>query len=473
MKTLQKPFILTIFGASGDLAKLKIFPSIFSLAEKKLLPKNFYIVGYARSKKDRENFQREFLYSIIEAHGKKKGFSAALVEQLISHVYYFSGQYDQKEDFVAYRKYLSDITKGKVGSMPHIAYFSVPPFVFHPIIENLALARKSKSEDIRIVLEKPFGDDEESAQKLFHFISQYFQDKQIYLLDHYLGKPGVQSILSLRHANSILNMLLKGREIATIQMSALEDFGVEERIGYFDEVGIMKDMFQSHLTQILAMITMSIPLTETAESFQREKYAILSALKFSPKKDHIYLGQYKGYRDLEGVKKGSNTETFMSVKIKIDRESWYGVPIFIRTGKKIDRKITYVVIEFKKMKFQKHLEPNRLIIELQPDQKIHFKLLNKHGHSIDHHEVSPSESIACGEDKCLPEHATLLLDVLNKDKLHFLSFLEVLAAWRITDSILGFIKRSKMTPESYEHGTPSPQKSEQIFHKQGEGWFEI
>ena len=283
----------------------------------------------------------------------------------------------------------------------------------------------------------------------------------------------MQSILSLRHSNSILNNLLKGKEIASIQITATEDIGVADRIGYFDAVGIIKDMFQSHLTQLLAMITMSIPLTETAESFQREKYAILSALKFSPKKENIFLGQYAGYKKLKGVPKNSQTETFMSAKFKIDRESWYGVPIFIRTGKRLARRATYIVIEFEKMPFQKELEPNRLILELAPDERIHFRLINKHGQATKYISVTAAESIACTDESCLPEHSALLLDVFHKEKLHFLSFAEIIAAWRITDSLLNFIKRSKLPIETYPDGVPSPKGSLRIFRKPGEKWFEL
>lgn len=469
-KNSQKPFILTIFGASGDLAKLKLFPALLALENHGDLPAEFYIIGYARSKKTEKEFREEFIESLKESKNGKS-LSAKTAKKLAEHVFYFSGQYDSREDFVRYRAFVTEKTNGK--NIPHLAYFSVPPFVFQPILENLGKTRKRKKEDLRIILEKPFGNDEKSAQKLFHFISRYFHYDQVYLLDHYLGKMGVQSILSLRHNNAILNMLLKGSEIATIQIHALENIGVAERVGYFESVGIIKDMFQSHLTQILAMITMSIPLTEKAESFQREKFAILSALKFSPKADNIFLGQYEGYKKLEGVSTKSKTETFMSVKLKIDRESWYGVPIFIRTGKRLKKKATYIVIEFRKMKFQKSLRPNRLILELQPNEQIHFKLINRYHEHEEYFDVAPAQSIACHGDNCLPEHALLLLDVLQKERLHFLSFPEILAAWKITDSILGFVERNNIPVEKYTDGITSPKGSARVFSKPGEDWYEI
>ncbi len=471
-KPCKKPFLLTIFGASGDLAKLKLFPAIYALAERKLLPEDFFIVGYSRTKKRRDEFQKEFLFSVVESVGKNENFSTKILDSLVSHVHYFSGEYQDKADFEKYRTFIKNLV-GSSANIPHLAYFSVPPSVFEPIIRNLAETRVNKNEDLRIILEKPFGEDEESAKRLFNLISQFYREEQVYLLDHYLGKRSVQSILSLRHSNSILNMLLKGREISTIQITAVEDIGIRDRVGYFDTVGIIKDMFQSHLTQILAMITMSIPISEDAESFQREKYAILSALKFAPDPDNIFLGQYKSYKKLDGVKKDSKTETFMSAKIKIDRESWYGVPIFIRTGKQLQRKATYIVVEFKKMRFQKDMEPNRLILELQPNEKIHFQLSHAFGGEKTAQVIAPFASIGCPPEGCVPEHSTLLLDVLHEEKLHFLSFAEIIAAWRITDSILQYIAGKNIPVEEYEDGILCPEGSYRNFQKEGETWFEI
>lgn len=479
LEKIKNPFVLTLFGASGDLAKLKLFPALFSLAAQKRLPKDFLIVGYARSKKTRQEFQQEFLKSIEKACKKEDNtipFCEKTTKELLEHVHYFSGTYTSKDDFEKYRDKLSEYVCTSKIEFPktHVAYFSVPPSVFQPIVQNLALTRKHKHEDIRIVLEKPFGEDEESAKKLFHFISRYFTEDQFFLLDHYLGKTGVQSILALRHNNAILNMLLKGNNIASIQITAHETVGIEDRAGYFENVGIIRDMFQSHLTQILAMITMSIPITADAKSFHREKYAILSALDFSSRVENLYLEQYEGYKDIEGIAQDSKTETYFAAKLKIDRESWYGVPIFVRTGKRMKEKKTTVVIEFKKLPFQKKMEPNRLVLELQPYEMIHIKLLNQYGKSSEYHEIGTRESIACRGEECLPEHATLLLDVIKNERLHFLSFPEIIASWSITDKILGFIKRhKKVKVQTYLPGIICPEEIKNIFRKKEEYWFEV
>lgn len=476
---IENPFVLTIFGASGDLAKLKIFPALFALAQQKRLPKDFLIVGFARSGLSQEEFREQFAESAKKAcqSGKVEfPYCQETIDELTKHVFYFSGKYDRFADFKLYFEYLRDLAHEQKIELPkmHITYFSVPPMVFQPIIHNIAEARDSAEDDIRIVLEKPFGEDEASATELFHFLSRYFREDQVYLLDHYLGKAAVQSILALRHNNAILNLLLKGREIASIQITAHEAVGVEDRAGYFDSAGIIKDMFQSHLVQILAMMTMSIPITADAYSLHREKQAILSALDFSPRPENIFRAQHEGYTDIKGVSPRSQTETYFAVKLKIDRESWYGVPIFIRTGKRLKKKNTLVVVEFKRLAFQKsNTAPNRLIFELQPEEMIHVKLLNQYGQSSEYHEIATRESIACRGNDCLPEHARLLLDIFKNERVNFLSFPEIIAGWRITDKILNFIRDKEIPLKTYPTDVDAPEGIEHIFRQKDEIWYEM
>jgi glucose-6-phosphate 1-dehydrogenase len=466
---VKEPFIFTIFGASGDLAKLKLFPALYSLMEQRRMPEEFYIVGFARSKKNQDQFKKEFEKSITLKHGKK--VNKDILTKLLKHVYYFSGQYDQQDDFWTYRSYLKELS-GK-NSLMHLAYFSVPPTVFPTIVKNLGESRHSSNEDLRLIIEKPFGNDCASATELFHFIARYFREEQIYLLDHYLGKTSVQSLLHLRHSNRILNLMMKGPVISNIQITASEEIGVGSRAGYFDQVGTLKDMFQSHLLQILSLITMSIPITNDYSSLHREKESILSALKFpQPAKKNIVLGQYEGYRDEQGVAKNSHTNTFFALRLFIDRESWFKVPIYIRSGKKLHEKHTYVVIEIEKFEFQpKNEEPNRLIFELQPDEKVNIRLVNPASGMPQ--DVMTSESIACTGEGCLPEHGGLLLDVIRENRLHFLSFPEVIANWKITDSILNSIARQKIPLEKYKEGTMGPKAHEKLTAMDGFTWFDI
>ncbi len=455
---IKQPFNLLIFGASGDLAKLKIFPSLYSMAKQNRLPDNFKIIGYARTKMSDKQFRDQFKESITAKYGEN--LNKTLLNKLLKRVHYFAGQYDHFEDFKNLKAELKQLNKNQ--KVTTIAYFSVPPVVFKPIIENLGKT-KEKKEDLRLIIEKPFGEDTKSATELFHFVARYFDEEEVFLLDHYLGKTGVQSILALRHSNRILNMMMKGPEISNIQITAQETVGVTTRAGYFDQVGTIKDMVQSHLLQILALISMSIPIIDDADSLHQEKYNILSALKFIPSKNNIVTGQYKSYKKEKGVPNNSQTETFAALRLFVNRESWYKVPIYLRTGKKLSKKHTYIVVEIKKFAFQgKDEDPNLLIIELQPNEKISIRLINKYGANEEHHQVFTSDSIACEGDDCMPEHALLLLDVIHKRRIHFLSFNEIIATWQLTDKIIDFIKRHKIKPEKYEDGSEGPSRQHKI-----------
>ena len=386
----QKKFVLVIFGASGDLAKLKLFPAIYSLAKQGRFEKDFHIVGFARSKKTQSQFKREFQKSIKDKF--KKEVNNKVLQDLTNKVSYFQGQYKDVKDYKKLQEYLTELTGSKKTTK--LAYFSVPPSAFKDIIQNLGESKNSNKEDIRLIIEKPFGEDTESAKDLLHFVVRYFDEDQIYLLDHYLGKAAVQSILNLRHSNRLLNMMMKGTEVANIQITAAEKIGVTSRAGYFDQVGTLKDMIQSHLLQILGLIALSIPVSGEHESLQRERTNILSSLRFNESAKNIVLGQYASYKKEKDVPQNSQTDTFCALKLLIDRESWFDTPIYFRTGKKLKEKLTYVVIELKKFDFQtKDETPNRLIFELHPDERIHIRLVNKYGATPKHELLTPSHSL--------------------------------------------------------------------------------
>ncbi|MBI2463811.1 glucose-6-phosphate dehydrogenase (NADP(+)) [Candidatus Peregrinibacteria bacterium] len=466
-KKTSRPFILTIFGASGDLAKLKIFPALYRLMEEEKLPDEFYIIGYARTKMSHKEFQDFFIESI---RASKKIKSEKLIRDLVQRVFYFTGNYKDLNDFKKYAAFVKKIVKKR---MTHIAYFSVPPVAFRDIIENLGKSFDTNHDDLRLIIEKPFGTDRHSARELFHFAARYFHDEKLYLLDHYLGKTAVQSLVHLRHSNSIINMVMKGTGIANIQITAFEDIGIENRVGYFEQVGSLNDMVQSHLLQMLALVTMSIPITEHAKSLHREKYNILSALQFPLSKKNVVLGQYESYRSLPGVPKNSKTNTFAALRLFIDRESWYKVPIYIRTGKMLHEKHTFITVEFKKYPFQSSKEPpNRFIIEVSPEEKMIIKLINKHGRISEYQDITTSEKIGCGTEECLPEHAVLLLDVIRGNRLHFLSFPEIIASWRVIDSITRFIAERNIPVEKYRDGSEGPLDQNFMTKMDGYEWFD-
>lgn len=472
VKKQTQPFTLTIFGASGDLAATKIFPVLYELAALKKFPQSFFIVGFARTKMDRKTFQRHVEKSIKA--GTKRKIRPAVMTWLLSRTYYISGQYRQADDFEAYRAFLKKITRGRITQMAHLAYLSIPPALFKSVIRNLALSRKDKREDIRLILEKPFGESAASAKNLFHFVSQYFSEDQFYLLDHYLGKSAVRSILHLRHENRLLSNILRGTEVANIQISAFEDYGVKQRGGYFDQVGMVKDMIQSHLLQLLAFVTMSIPVRMDADNLQQEKHSVLAAIDCPCDRQNVVLGQYRGYKKESGIPRGSRTETFAALRLFINREEWYHTPIYIRTGKQLHEKHTYVVVEFKKFPFQNKDEtPNRLIIELHPGEKVTITLVNKQEDIARYQQVMTSDSIACDIEGCLLEHSVLLLDVLRGDKIHFLSFAEIIAAWGVVDRISKLTKGQKVRVLPYDSGSAGPKQQHRLPEMDGFDWFDV
>jgi glucose-6-phosphate 1-dehydrogenase len=468
-KNTTQPFILTIFGASGDLAKLKIFPSLYELMEQGKFPTRFFIVGYARTKMTKKEFHTIVRSSITKKFGKQA--KKKTIDAFLKHVHYFPGLYNELTEFEKYQKFLKVLKKRT--KMTHLAYFSVPPVAFKDIVRNLALSRSSRRDDIRLILEKPFGTSCKSAVELFHFVSQYFDEDQFYLLDHYLGKTAVRSIMNLRHSNRILSHMMQGKEIANIQITKFETIGVKERAGYFDAVGIIKDMVQSHLLQLLALVTMDIPVSRSSESLQRERLSVLSALSCSSTDNNVVIGQYNSYKKEHGVAKRSRTETFAAMRLYIDKENWYNIPVYIRTGKGMKKVQTNVVVELKTFDFQ-HAdeEPNRLIFQIAPDEKISMTLLNTQEDVYQYQMLTTSDSIACDTDGCLPEYATLLLDVLHEDHMHFVSFQEVIAAWRVIDKIAKTVKKRKTRLEIYEHGSVGPKSQHGLTTGDGFEWFD-
>lgn len=469
IRKIDNPFAFIIFGASGDLAQLKIFPALYSLAEQKRLPTEYTIVGFARTQFSQESFKELFAQSIRQK--LKHEINEDLLASLLEHVCYVNGNYDDPHSYQNLKAAIVEKDQGR--GWQKLVYLAIPPQLFGVTAKNFGALRERDGE-IKLILEKPLGTDAASARHLFHEIGLHFNESEIYLLDHYLGKEAIQSILSLRYANRMLNHMLSGKEIANIQITAFEELGVGKRLGYFDTVGIIKDMVQSHLLQVLALITMAIPVKETAESFQREKENILSALHFADKKKNsLVVGQYHSYQKESEQVANSQTETFAALTLFIDKLDWYNVPIFIRTGKKLAKRRTEVVIEFKKLPFQKeNLEPNRLILNIQPEEKIEIQLLNKMGGSNMHFRtLSTSDSLACFGDDCLPEHGRLLMDALRGERMFFLSFHEVLASWDLIDEIIAFGKSQNLPLISYPDGSSDVEDSHKIPAAYGFKWY--
>jgi len=452
---------IVIFGASGDLAKLKIYPALFELFSQNFLDESFSLIGYARSDLNLIDFQ-EVVDKSINKKVSDLGFEADKKTEFLNKVSYISGQYDSSDDFESLFEHIESLQKNIDESESQsqvLCYFSVPPQVFEPLI--LKLAEFNTRFNLKIVIEKPFGTSEESAKSLYSIINQRFSEHQFYLLDHYLGKISVRDILALRQQNSILNHLLKGKHIKSIQISALETLGVDNRLGYFDTVGSIRDMIQSHLLQVLALVAMDLPINNASVS--REKGYILGSAQFHVNKGNLIIGQYEGYNNLDPNVKDSKTETFVAVKLGIDREDWFNTPIYIRTGKKLHKKESKVVIEFTNLTTQNPKAPtNKLTIEFAPNESISMELSHTFG------EIKTTENIACAGPGCLGDYASLLNDALSGNHLHFVTFEQIIQSWRVIDQILDFKKDLK--PLEYKAGE-NPSFANQIFGDTGSKWY--
>lgn len=472
LKKVDKSFNFILFGASGDLAYLKLFPALYELVLQKRFDKPWSIVGFARTEMTDAEFRKRVQKSLKE-HVDKNLYNQKAVDEMLEHVYYYQGQYDDAESYHLLADKLHEIHDGK--KVYNLAFLAVPPMAFEPIAKQLANIR-SFIRPIQVMMEKPFGDDRKSAGDLFQSITTYFEKEDLFLIDHYLGKASVQSILPLRYNNTILNLLLKGEAIANIQISALETVGVEERVSYFDQVGIVKDMVQSHLLQVLALLTMNMPLHKDVKSVRREKGSILSALTYSDVECGAILGQYESYRKQKDVSKDSKTPTFAAFRCFIDRSDWYQIPIYIRTGKKLSHKHTYVVIEFKKPPFQeknKELEANRLIIELYPHEEIQMRLVNDVGRTTDQsRELITQESLACMGEGCLPAYGRLILDAFLDNHTSFLSIDEIYASWHFIDDVMTCIKKRKLPLQIYKGGSEGPKEQFELTAQDGFEWYD-
>lgn len=470
---IQKPFNFILFGASGDLAKLKLFPALYELVLQKRFAKKFTIVGFARSDMNDDSF-RAHVEKSLKANVPKALYDQSVVDEMLKSVFYHQGQYDHPESFETLADRLLDFHQGKKAHQ--LAYLSVPPSIFNIITRQLAGIRHKVGSDLQVMMEKPFGESRQTAGELFKSITNDFDQKNLFLIDHYLGKPPVQSILPLRFNNTILNLLLNGATISNIQISALETVGVEERIGYFEKVGIIKDMIQSHLLQILALIAMSMPVHNNVNGIRREKGNVLSALRYYEKGCGMVMGQYNGYRQLEGVDPQSETPTFTAFKCYIDLMEWYSVPIYIRTGKKLAQKHTYVVIEFKKPlhNHSSEIEANRLIIELFPKEQIQIRLINDEGKMIQGDSgLLSSDSLACTGDGCLPAYGKLILDAMLNEHDHFLSIDEIYASWHFIDDMMESSLKQKVPISFYEDGGEGPDLQHQLTQEDGFKWFDM
>ncbi len=477
-----KPQILVIFGASGDLTKRKLIPALFELFRQKLLPKEFAVLGVSRTELSDDDFRAK----MTEFLPKEKS-QQAVIDQFLPMLYYQPLATEDNYEYPILRDRLATIAKQNGIGENYIFYLSTPPKLYNIIPANLASVELNKSEDgfRRLIVEKPFGTDLDSAIELNKNLLDFFNEDQIYRIDHYLGKESVQNMLVTRFANGIFEPIWNHNFIQHVEITSAESLGVEERGGYYDQSGAMRDMVQNHLMQLVGMVAMEPPVVIEADAIRNEVLKVFQSLRPIKEEEvaqYVIRGQYieshikneavKGYRQENGVDPESRTETFFAMKFFIDNWRWSGVPFYIRTGKKLPTRVTEVVIHFKKtphhlfgINTNSQQNSNQLIIRIQPDEGILLKFgMKVPGAGFNVQTVNMDFHYDDLANVHLPSaYERLLLDCMQGDATLYSRGDAVEKAWKYVQPILNAWKNNPEIPVyGYPAGTWGPDVADQL-----------
>jgi len=470
---------IVVLGASGDLAKKKTFPALFNLFRQGFLqPDKVHIFGYARTKISDDELRNRIRGYLIN----DKSSSPEQLEKLskfLQLIKYVSGSYDSEEGFQLLDKEISghEVSRNSVeGSARRLFYLALPPSVYPSVCKMIRNHCTNKSDLggwTRIVVEKPFGKDLESAEQLSNQIGELFEEPQIYRIDHYLGKELVQNLLVLRFANRFFLPLWNRDNIENVQIVFREDFGTEGRGGYFDEYGIIRDIIQNHLLQVLCLVAMEKPVSLKPEHIRDEKVKVLQSV-LPIKDEEVILGQYEGYRDDPTVPDQSNTPTFATVVLRIHNERWEGVPFILKAGKALNSRKAEIRVQFKDVPGDifkcKKQGRNEFVIRLQPLEAMYMKLTVKQP-GLEMSTVQSELDLSYGQryqGVTIPEaYERLILDTIRGDQQHFVRRDELKAAWEIFTPILHRIDNGEFNPRPYQPGSRGPAEADELLEKAG------
>ena len=476
---------IVIFGASGDLTHRKLIPALYNLYKIGRLSENFSVLGVARSELNDETFREKMREALI----RNEETTPETLDAFCSHLYYQAVNTSDAQDYGKLVPRLDDLHDKYKTCGNTLYYMSTPPSLYGVIPECLA-AHGLNTEEYgwkRIIVEKPFGYDEKTAQALDVQIHRFFEEHQIYRIDHYLGKETVQNLLVLRFSNGWFEPLWNRNFIDYVEITGAESIGVEERGGYYDGSGAMRDMFQNHLLQVLAMVAMEPPAIINANSMRDEVAKVMHSLRPLTAEDmehNLVLGQYtaaeingkmeKGYLEEKGVPADSRTETYIALRCEIENWRWAGVPFYVRTGKRLPARVTEIVIHFKTTPhpvFSQNAPENKLIIRIQPDEAISMRFgLKKPGAGFEAKEVSMDFRYAdLAGAQVLTAYERLLLDAMKGDATLFARTDAVHAAWKFVQPILDYKANGGRIHEN-EAGTWGPVAADKLIAKQGKVW---
>jgi len=475
---------IVIFGASGDLTSRKLIPALYRLYQKKRLPDGSQIVGVSRSHFEHDQW-RDALKTSVQKFAADC-FNEETWKEFAGQIYYNAGDITNADDFVSLSRFLDSIEPENHSG--RLYYLSTMPQLYEKAIEQLGAAglNDDTSGFRRVVIEKPFGTDLKSAQALNQSIHSAFREDQIYRIDHYLGKETVQNIFALRFANSIFEPIWNRNFVDHVQITVAEEVVVGRRAGYYDSAGIMRDMIQNHLLQLMMITAMEPPSRYDAAMVRDEKVKVLHSIRHMTGGDFAsdtVRGQYKGYLEEDGVPAGSVTETYAVLKLYCDNWRWNNVPFFLRSGKGMSCRTTQIVIQFKKVPHilfgEKTREPlgNRLVMQVQPAEGIQLHFETKVPDSEMKTRTSTldfSFSNTPGGKSMPDSYQRLLLDALTGDASLFARSDEVELAWGIVDPILAAWRSPAAPPlHRYETGLWGPPESSDWMYKQNREWFDV
>jgi glucose-6-phosphate 1-dehydrogenase len=500
------PVAIVIFGASGDLAQLKLIPAIYELCREKLVSDKFVLVGYARSKEKKDGTPltddqyRKDCYDAIKKHARHQPVDESVWKRMEKNIYYVSGAYDSAEDHAKLAARLKELDKTHETGGNRLFYISTPPEVFEGIISRLGERLKSKADTSpgfeRIIIEKPFGRDLQTAKHLNAVLHQYFEEHQVFRIDHYLGKETVQNLIVTRFANSIFEPIWNYKYIDHVQITVSETLSADDRAGYYDKSGATRDMIQNHMFQLMALVAMEPPAALDSISIRDEKVKVYKSVRrMEPSviaanaiRGQYGPGQYKdktglkptpGYTKARGVAPGSRTETFSAIKLFIDNWRWSGMPFYLRTGKCLPEKLSEIVVRFRSPPltlFQKKTDavyPNDLVIRVQPEEGISWRLNAKvPGGQMAIKSVA-LDFLYKTTFKAEPPEAyeRLLYDSLLGDQTLFIRGDEAEAAWQVIDPIEEAWAKSGTPPPQYAPNTWGPKAAMDLIELDGRRWL--
>ncbi|MDF7640783.1 glucose-6-phosphate dehydrogenase [Bifidobacterium sp. ESL0784] len=485
------PCSLVIFGVTGDLAKKKLQPAIYDLANRGLLPPSFGLIGFGRRPWSNEEFAN-FVKENVKAHCRTP-FRESTWANLAKGMRFVQGTFDDKAAFERLSQTVKELDRDRGTRGNHAFYMSVPPSAFPIVSKQLADSGLAKSNDDawrRVIIEKPFGHDLESAKELDRVVSEVFDPSSVFRIDHYLGKETVQNMLALRFANSMFEPIWNSNYVDHVQITMAEDIGIGGRAGYYDGIGAARDVIQNHLLQLMALTAMEEPVSFAASDLTAEKTKVLSAVRL-PKDLGAYTarGQYAagwqgseevcGYLDEKGIDKSSTTETYAAITLDVDTRRWAGVPFYLRTGKRLGKRVTEIAVVFKRaphLPFEqtavRELGNNAIVIRVQPNEGVTMRFGAKvpGATAMEVRDVSMDFSYGQNFTENSPEaYERLILDVLLGDPPLFPTTKEVDLSWQILDPIEEYWS-TLAQPQPYRAGTWGPKEADEMLERDGRHW---